>query len=232
MQRPKVFFKVQINGKPQGGILFEVETRWFWKLFRNHSNVVAVFWCCSTHSRWEPLSIDRSSLFIFNLILENFRQLCLGSPGFGYRGSSFHRIIPQFMLQGGDFESHDGTGGKKIKNQKYSIRFLIELGRSIYGESFPDESFRFKHDVPFLLSMANSGPNSNGSQFFITVAPTPWLDGKHVVFGRVLQGQNIVKMIERCGSQDGTPRARVVITECGQLWIEEIRCFCLHKKQN
>lgn len=123
------------------------------------------------------------------------------------------------MVQGGDFEIGDGTGGTEIFNfnqETEEICFSLS-GRSIFGPKFPDENFRLKHEVPFLLSMANSGPNTNGSQFFITVAPTPWLDGKHVVFGRVVQGHNIVKLMERCGTEDGEPQAKVVITECGQV---------------
>ncbi|KAI3420375.1 Peptidyl-prolyl cis-trans isomerase 3 [Globodera pallida] len=171
MSRPKVFFDVTIGGKAAGRIVMEL-----------HSDIV-------------PKTA------------ENFRALCTGEKGMGksgkplhYKGSKFHRVIPNFMLQGGDFTRGNGTGGE-----------------SIYGEKFADENFTEKHTQPGMLSMANAGPNTNGSQFFVTTVKTEWLDGKHVVFGRVTDGMDVVKAVEAQGSQSGRASKDILIADCGQL---------------
>ncbi|MBK5939104.1 peptidylprolyl isomerase [Halochromatium roseum] len=149
----------------------------------------------------EPAGTIEAELFadVVPKTAENFRVLCSGEQGedMRYAGSPYHRIIPGFMIQGGDFTNGNGTGGK-----------------SIYGDKFADENFDLKHTEAGLLSMANAGPNTNGSQFFITVAPTPWLDGRHVVFGKVTSGMDVVEAMEEQGSRQGRTKSEVMMSDC------------------
>ncbi|XP_065746695.1 ranBP2-like and GRIP domain-containing protein 4 isoform X2 [Phocoena phocoena] len=169
------------------------------ELRAKETNPVVFFDVCADD---EPLGRITMELFsnIVPQTAENFRALCTGEKGFGFKNSIFHRVIPDFVCQGGDITKHDGTGG-----------------RSIYGDKFEDENFDVKHTRPGLLSMANRGQDTNNSQFFITLKKAEHLDFKHVVFGFVKDGMDTVKKIESFGSPEGSVSRRIVITECGQI---------------
>lgn len=170
------------------------------------ANLTKVYFDVTVGGKKEPRIIFK--LFDKELpkTCENFRALCTGEKGFGYKGSIFHRVIPQFMLQGGDITHFNGYGGK-----------------SIYGDRFEDEGFPFKHTKPGMLSMANAGPNTNGSQFFITTVPCPWLDGHHVVFGEVVEGYDTVKDIESVGTSSGKVTKEVRVQESGEIKDDEAK---------
>ena len=190
MGRPRVFFDITIGGSPAGRVIMELYNDIVLSIFLPLVPILKLF----------SSQVPKTA--------ENFRALCTGEKGMGkagkplhFKGSGFHRVIPQFMIQGGDFTKGNGTGGE-----------------SIYGSKFNDENFQMKHTGEGILSMANAGPNTNGSQFFICTVKTSWLDNKHVVFGHVVEGLDVVKKIENTptGAQD-KPKSAVVIADCGQL---------------
>jgi len=184
--KEKVYFDITVNGKAEGRIIIGLFSSITPKTCANFKALCTGEIGKATDNAQSPPKYPGS----------NTKE----SQSFPlhYKGSTFHRIIPKFMIQGGDFTHFDGTGG-----------------RSIYGRSFEDENFRIKHTQPGMVSMANRGPNTNTSQFFICTVPCPWLDGKHVVFGQVIQGMEVVKKIESYGSRRGVPSARIVIADCG-----------------
>ena len=153
---------------------------------------------------------------------ENFVKLATGSEGFGYEGSTFHRVIKDFMIQGGDFTNHDGMyqQQQRLNRIQQANTTTGTGGKSIYGAKFPDENFKLKHSKKGLLSMANSGKDTNGFQFFITTVVTSWLDGRHVVFGEVLEGYDVVEKIEQGATKPGDkPVKEVKIAKSGELEV-------------
>ncbi|GAB1294371.1 Peptidyl-prolyl cis-trans isomerase B [Apodemus speciosus] len=195
----KVFFDFQIGDEPVGRVVFGL------------------------FGKTVPKTVD------------NFVALATGEKGFGYKNSKFHRVIKDFMIQGGDFTRGDGTGGlhsqphlpgqspaRAVPDLRHPEELWEELRKSIYGERFPDENFKLKHYGPGWVSMANAGKDTNGSQFFITTVKTSWLDGKHVVFGKVLEGMDVVRKVEstKTDSRD-KPLKDVIIADCGKIEVEK-----------
>lgn len=183
-----------------GGGAFWLNSRSFFGTAKAASNLPRVFFEVKAGDKCLGRVVMELRSDVVPKTAENFRQLCTGEPGFGFRDTTFHRIIPGFMCQGGDMTHGDGRGGK-----------------SIYGRNFKDENFKLKHTEAGILSMANAGPNTNGSQFFICTAVTSWLDGAHVVFGQVVEGMEVVKAMEGLGSRSGRTSAKVWISDCGEV---------------
>jgi peptidyl-prolyl isomerase F (cyclophilin D) len=199
VQNPYVWFEISAQGEKETVILGRI-------VMELKSDVVPKtagesLRCCSLSSH---LILALTSTSPSPHLIENFRQLCLGTPGFGYKGSPFHRVIPGFMCQGGDFTHRNGRGGK-----------------SIYGQRFADENFKLAHAGAGVLSMANCGRNTNGSQFFLCTAVTTHLNGKHCVFGQIIKGYDVVKAVESVGSMSGSTSCKIEVVDCGELSAEE-----------